>query len=63
MVIGIISALLWIFVVSRMLVDLLNLYAIVFKLDQTFLGLTVLAVGGALPDAITTIALAKRGYG
>jgi Ca2+/Na+ antiporter len=33
------------------------------KLNQTFLGLTVIAVGNALPDAVTTIALAKQGYG
>ena len=33
------------------------------KLDKTYLGLTVIAVGNALPDAVTTIALAKQGYG
>jgi Ca2+/Na+ antiporter len=31
----------------------------VLKLDSTFMGLTVIAVGNALPDAVTTIALAK----
>jgi len=29
------------------------------KLDKTYLGLTVIAIGNALPDAVTTIALAK----
>jgi Ca2+/Na+ antiporter len=29
------------------------------KLDKTYLGLTVIAVGNALPDGVTTIALAK----
>ena len=45
-----------------MLIDLLSLYVVVFKLDNTFMGLTVLGIGNALPDALTTIALAKKGY-
>ncbi len=45
-----------------MLIDLLNVFVIVFKLDSTYMGLTVLGVGNALPDALTTIALAKKGY-
>jgi Ca2+/Na+ antiporter len=32
------------------------------KLNSTYLGLTVIAVGNALPDGVTTIALAKQGY-
>ena len=35
---------------------------VVFRLDTTFMGLTVLGIGNALPDALTTIALAKKGY-
>jgi hypothetical protein len=31
-------------------------------LDSTYLGLTIIAVGNALPDGVTTIALAKDGY-
>lgn len=45
-----------------MLIDLLELFVIVFRLDTTFMGLTVLGIGNALPDALTTIALAKKGY-
>ncbi len=44
-----------------MLIDLLNAYVVVFKLSNTFMGLTVLGIGNALPDAMTTIALAARG--
>jgi Ca2+/Na+ antiporter len=29
---------------------------------NNYLGLTILAIGNALPDALTTIALAKQGY-
>jgi len=35
---------------------------VIAKLDTTFLGLTILAMGNALPDALTTIALSKEGY-
>jgi Ca2+/Na+ antiporter len=45
-----------------MLIDLLSLYVVVFKLDVTFMALTILGVGNALPDSLTTVALAKRGY-
>lgn len=34
---------------------------LIAQLSNTFLGLTVLAIGNALPDALTTIALAKKG--
>lgn len=45
-----------------MLIDLLNTYILIFNLDETFMGLTILGIGNALPDALTTIALAKKGY-
>ena len=35
---------------------------IIAKLKASFLGLTILAIGNALPDALTTIALSKQGY-
>jgi len=60
--IGTLYGLLWTYVASSMLIDLLGLYVIVFRLDTTFMGLTVLGIGNALPDALTTIALAKKGY-
>jgi len=43
------------------LIDLLSTLVVLLKLDTTFMGLTVLGVGNALPDALTTIALAKKG--
>jgi len=30
-------------------------------LSKSYLGLTVIAIGNALPDGVTTIALAKKG--
>lgn len=54
--------LLWTYVLSSMLIDLLNLYILIFNLNETFMGLTILGIGNALPDALTTIALSKKGY-
>jgi len=52
----------WTYIVSGTLIDLLNFLGMVSKLDSTYMGLTIIAVGNALPDAVTTIALAKQGY-
>jgi len=54
--------LLWTYVVSDVLIDLLTMIGVVCKLSTTYLSLTILAIGNALPDALTTIALAKQGY-
>ncbi len=35
---------------------------VVCKLNNTYLGITILAVGNALPDALTVVSLSKRGY-
>lgn len=59
---GSIGALTWTYLISGILIDLLNFLGMVSKLDTTYMGLTVIAVGNALPDAVTTIALAKQGY-
>lgn len=32
------------------------------NLSNTYLGITVIAMGNALPDALVTITLAKQGY-
>jgi len=45
--------------VYGVLIDNLNTLGVVLNLSTTYLGLTILAVGNALPDALTTISLAK----
>ena len=50
---------LWTYVLSEMLIDMLNVYVIIFRLNNTFMGITILGIGNALPDALTTVALAK----
>lgn len=44
------------------MIDLLSCIGIIAKLDTTYLGLTILALGNALPDSLTVIALSKKGY-
>jgi hypothetical protein len=43
------------------LINMLGLVGVLFNLPKTYLGLTILAVGNALPDAFTTMALVKSG--
>ena len=61
-ILGTVYGLIWTYIASVLLMDLLALYVIVLKLDTTFMGLTVLGIGNALPDALTTVALSKKGY-
>lgn len=51
----------WTKLCSGLLVDLLTLTGTITNLSTTYLGLTILAVGNALPDGLTTIAIAKKG--
>lgn len=59
---GTVLGLMWTYILSDMLIDLLNTFAVIFQLNNTYMGLTILGIGNALPDALTTIALAKRGF-
>jgi sodium/potassium/calcium exchanger 6 len=61
-VVSTITGLTWSFIISSILIDLLTMVGIIAKLDSTYLGLTILAVGNALPDSLTVIALSKKGY-
>ena len=56
---GAIGALMWTYVVSGTLIDLLNYMGMVSTWDSSYMGLTILAIGNALPDAVTTITLSK----
>ena len=51
----------WTYYVSGLMIDLLTMVGILTKLSATYLALTIIAVGNALPDALITIALAKKG--
>ena len=62
-VIAVLQGLLWTYILSGFLIDLLNCFGIIFNLGSVYLGLSILAVGNALPDALTTLALVKSGSG
>jgi Ca2+/Na+ antiporter len=51
----------WTYFVSGLLIDLLTLIGLVTKLSPTYIALTIIAVGNALPDALITIALSTKG--
>lgn len=62
-ILGVLAGLLWTYVLVGFLIDLLNCFGVLLGLDNTYLGLTILAVGNALPDALTTISLVNAGQG
>ena len=55
------GSLTWTFLVSGVLIDLLGFLGMLTGLSKTYLGLTIIACGNALPDGIGTIAFAKQG--
>ena len=57
-VVGMIVGFIWLYYVSGVLIDVLNFLGVISKLNATYLALTVIAVGNALPDTLITIALA-----
>jgi Ca2+/Na+ antiporter len=59
--IGMIVGLVWTYWVSGVLIDILTMVGIITKLSSTYLALTIIAVGNALPDALMTITMAKNG--
>lgn len=59
--VGMISGLVWTYWVSGVLIDILTMVGIITKLSSTYLALTIIAVGNALPDALMTITMAKNG--
>lgn len=60
-VLGVIGGLCWSYLLIELLIDILDSLGIILNLEEAFLGLTILAIGNALPDAFTTVALAKQG--
>lgn len=62
-ILGVVSGLMWTKVMVEILIDILETLGVILNLTEAFLGLTVLAIGNALPDALTTISLVKSGAG
>ena len=59
-ILGLFGGLLWTYILINTIIDLIECIGILLNLNKTFLGMTVLAIGSSLPDAITTIALCKH---
>ena len=62
-ILGLFMSIIWTYLISTILIDLLQMWTIFTGISATYMGLTVIAVGSALPDAITTLALSGKGYG
>lgn len=60
---GVLGGLCWSYLMIEVLIDLLNSVGLILNLDEAYLGLTILAVGNALPDALTTVSMASKGLG
>jgi len=60
-IMSMICGFIWTNFVIVILVDVITAVGIITKLSATYLALTIIAVGNALPDAIITVALAKKG--
>lgn len=58
-VIGVASGLMWTYLLIGSLIDMLDIFGLIMNLEKAYLGLTILAIGNALPDALTTLALIK----
>ena len=62
-ILGLVMSVVWTYIMSSILVDLLQMWTIFTGISATYMGLTVIAVGSALPDGVTTLALSAKGYG
>lgn len=60
---GVLSGLMWTKVLVGILIDILVTIEIILNMSASYMGLTVLAIGNALPDTLTTISLMKSGAG
>ena len=61
---ALIMSMIWIFTVTKILVQMINdsQYLLPFEVSRSFLIMTVLAVGNALPDFLIDITLSRSGY-
>ena len=57
---GLAGGMMWTYVLVGTLIDIIECSGIIYNLNKTFLGLTVLAIGSSIPDALTTITLCKQ---
>ncbi|KAF6019924.1 SLC8B1 [Bugula neritina] len=59
---GFIVAVIWIYSIANEVVNILQLFGVVFQISNAILGLTLLAWGNSIGDFIADTALARKGY-
>lgn len=59
-IVGVLSGVMWTQVLVGILIDLLNAFGVILGLSKTYLGLTVLAMGNAMPECMTTVIMVRR---
>jgi sodium/potassium/calcium exchanger 6 len=59
---GFVSAIVWIYVIANEIVALLQAMGVVMKMSDAVLGLTLLAWGNSIGDAISNFTMAKQGF-
>ena len=55
-------SIIWIYLVANELVSLLQTIGIIFNIPQSLLGITVLAWGNSVSDAVADVVVAKQGF-
>jgi sodium/potassium/calcium exchanger 6 len=53
----------WIYMFANILVDILELFALLTGMSSALLGLTILSWGNSLGDSIASCSIAKKGFG
>lgn len=61
--INFVISIIWIWAASNLIVDTINFLGIIFGINTSFLGLTLLAIGNSVQDAGLNCSLSKNGYG
>ena len=56
-------ALVWIYMLANIIVDVLIVYEHVSGVSAALLGLTLLSWGNSIGDAVASVAISRRGYG
>jgi sodium/potassium/calcium exchanger 6 len=53
----------WIWYLANILIDILNVFGILYDVQPSFLAMTLLSLGNSLPDLSLNCALARAGFG
>lgn len=57
-----ICSLIWAYLLTGILIDILNFFGMVTNLSSAYLGMTIIALGNSIPDALVTRLIAQQGH-